>query len=39
MNLLIWVLESRQHPAFRADCKAWTHEQLRELAAALDAAR
>jgi Ser/Thr protein kinase RdoA (MazF antagonist) len=39
MNLLMWVVESRHHPAFRADWQAWTREQLRELAAALDAAR
>jgi hypothetical protein len=38
MNLVMWVVESRQHPAFRADWQAWTREQLRELAAALDAA-
>jgi hypothetical protein len=39
MNLLMRVVESRHHPAFRADWQAWTREQLRELAAALDAAR
>jgi Ser/Thr protein kinase RdoA (MazF antagonist) len=39
MNLLMWVLESREHPAFRDDWQAWTRHQVRELAAALDAER
>lgn len=39
MNLLMWVVESRDHPAFRDDCQAWTREQLRDLAAAVNAAR
>ena len=32
IQLLIWVIESREHPAFRASWAAWTRNDLQELA-------
>jgi Ser/Thr protein kinase RdoA (MazF antagonist) len=37
MQLLMWGLESRHHPAFRDTWQAWAREDLRVIADALDA--
>jgi Ser/Thr protein kinase RdoA (MazF antagonist) len=39
MQLLMWGLESRRHAAFRDGWRAWAREDLRGLAAALEARR
>jgi|BarGraNGADG00212_2_1021979.scaffolds.fasta_scaffold58956_3 hypothetical protein len=36
-QILLWTLESRQHAAFRDDWRPWARQELRGLAAALDA--
>ena len=37
MQLLMWALESREHPAFRTTWRDWAREDLGALSAALGA--
>ena len=39
VQILMWVLESREHPAFRGEWQVWASEDLEELSTALQTPR